>query len=47
MGSATTGIACIKNKRSFIGIELDEESYKIAKERSNREFKKPLKRKLI
>ena len=33
MGSGTTGIACKKLKRKFIGIELDENYYNIAKER--------------
>lgn len=33
MGSGTTGIACIKTKRKFIGIESNSTHYKIAKER--------------
>ena len=33
MGSGTTGVACVNLNRSFIGIELDEEYFKIAKER--------------
>lgn len=33
MGSGSTGIACIKLNRKFIGIEIDEEYYKIAKQR--------------
>ena len=33
MGSGTTGVACKKLNRNFIGIEIDEEYYKIAKER--------------
>jgi len=33
MGSGTTGVACIKENRKFIGIEVDKEYYKIAKER--------------
>lgn len=33
MGSGSTGVACVKNNRSFIGIELDKEYFKIAKER--------------
>ena len=33
MGSGSTGIACINTNRNFIGIELDEKYYKIAKER--------------
>jgi len=33
MGSGTTGVACRNLNRNFIGIELDEEYYKIAKAR--------------
>lgn len=33
MGSGSTGIACINSGRDFIGIELDEEYYNIAKTR--------------
>jgi site-specific DNA-methyltransferase (adenine-specific) len=33
MGSGTTGVACKKLNRSFIGIELDEKYFEIAKER--------------
>ena len=33
MGSGTTGVACINTNRSFIGIELDEGYFKIAKDR--------------
>jgi len=33
MGSGTTGVACKNLNRSFIGIELDEEYFKIAQER--------------
>ena len=33
MGSGTTGVAAKKLNRSFIGIELDEEYFKIAKDR--------------
>lgn len=33
MGSCTTGVACKLLKRNFIGIELDEKYFKIAKER--------------
>lgn len=33
MGSGSTGVACINTNRNFIGIELDENYYNIAKER--------------
>ena len=33
MGSGSTGVACKKLNRNFIGIELDENYFKIAKER--------------
>lgn len=40
MGSGTTGVAAIQTGRNFIGIELTEEYYKIAKERiSKAEYK--------
>ncbi len=36
MGSGTTGVACRNLNRKFIGIELDENYFKIAEERINR-----------
>jgi site-specific DNA-methyltransferase (adenine-specific)/modification methylase len=33
MGSGTTGVACLNTNRKFIGIELDENYFNIAKER--------------
>jgi DNA modification methylase len=33
IGSGTTGVACVNTGRSFIGIELDDNYYKIAKDR--------------
>ena len=33
MGSGTTGVACINTNRNFIGMELDEKYFNIAKER--------------
>lgn len=33
MGSGTTAIACLNTKRKFIGIEIDEKYFNIAKER--------------
>jgi site-specific DNA-methyltransferase (adenine-specific) len=35
MGSGTTGVACVKTGRHFIGIEKDEKYFQIAKERIN------------
>jgi len=35
MGSGSTGVACVNTNRSFIGIELDEKYFNIAKERIN------------
>lgn len=35
MGSGSTGVACANTGRSFIGMELDEKYYYIAKERIN------------
>jgi len=37
MGSGTTGVACKKLNRNFIGIELDEQYFKIAEARINNE----------
>lgn len=33
MGSGTTGVACLETNRNFIGIEIDENYFNIAKER--------------
>lgn len=33
MGSGSTGIACLNTERNFIGMELDEKYFNIAKER--------------
>jgi len=33
MGSGTTGVACKNTNREFIGIELDETYFNIAKQR--------------
>lgn len=33
MGSGTTGVACVNTKRNFIGIEMDDGYFKIAKDR--------------
>lgn len=36
MGSGSTGVACINTNRKFIGIELDEKYFNIAKDRINK-----------
>ena len=33
MGSGTTGVACINTNRRFIGIEISEDYFNIAKRR--------------
>ena len=33
MGSGTTGVACLNTNRNFIGIELDDKYYSVAKNR--------------
>lgn len=33
MGSGSTGVACVKTGRRFIGIEKDDNFFEIAKER--------------
>ena len=35
MGSGTTGVACLNTNRNFIGIEMDENYFKIATNRIN------------
>ena len=36
MGSGSTGVACVNLKRNFIGIEMNEDYFKIAEERINK-----------
>lgn len=38
MGSGTTGVACVRDNRNFIGMELQEKYFLIAKERIEKEF---------
>ena len=38
MGTGTTGISCKQMGRKFIGIELDKEYFKIAKDRLDKEI---------
>ena len=37
MGSGSTGVACKNTNRNFIGIEMDDKYFEIAKERINKE----------
>lgn len=46
MGSGSTGVACVNTKRNFIGIELDENYFKIAENRI-KEAQKIMNRKLF
>jgi site-specific DNA-methyltransferase (adenine-specific) len=41
MGSGTTGVACAKLGRKFIGIELDEDYFNIACERIRKAYDQP------
>jgi site-specific DNA-methyltransferase (adenine-specific) len=38
MGSGTTGVACIRTGRSFIGIEIDPTYFEIARQRLEHEL---------
>jgi site-specific DNA-methyltransferase (adenine-specific) len=40
MGGGTTGVACVKNKRNFIGIEIDESYFQASKKRIELEVSK-------
>lgn len=40
-GSGTTGVACVKEGRSFIGIELDEDYFEIACKRIREAYDQP------
>ena len=42
MGSGSTGIACINTNRKFIGIELDNNYFNIAKDRINKRLQDDL-----
>ena len=41
MGSGTTGVACVREGRSFIGIEIDEGYFDIACKRIRDEYAQP------
>lgn len=42
MGSGTTGVACLRTGRSFIGIEKDETYFNLAKDRIEKEVSRKL-----
>ena len=39
MGSGSTGVACVNTNRDFIGIELDENYFRIAEKRIDEAIK--------
>ena len=39
MGSGSTGVACLNTNRKFIGIELDDKYFEIAKNRIEKTIK--------
>ena len=41
MGSGSTGVACVNTNRNFIGIELDDKYFEIAKQRISEAQNKP------
>ena len=41
MGSGTTGVACVKLGRKFIGIEIDEKYFDIACKRIEQAYAQP------
>jgi site-specific DNA-methyltransferase (adenine-specific) len=41
MGSGTTGVACMKLERQFIGVEIDEQSFETACERMEVTYNQP------
>ena len=40
MGSGSTGVACVNTNRDFIGFELTEQYFEIAKERIGKAVEK-------
>lgn len=40
MGSGSTGVACVNTNRNFIGMELTEQYFEIAKERIGKALEK-------
>lgn len=39
MGSGSVGVACVRKRRKYIGIEIDKKYYNIAKNRIKQELK--------
>ena len=39
MGSGSTGVACVNTNRNFIGIEMDDKYFEIAKNRIEQTIK--------
>lgn len=46
MGSGSTGVACLNTKRAFIGMEFDENYYKIAEKRIEKAMKERFEKEL-
>jgi DNA modification methylase len=42
MGGGTTGVACVRNNRRFVGIEIDETYFNSSKIRIETEINKTL-----
>jgi DNA modification methylase len=38
MGSGSVGVACVRSRRKYIGIEIDKEYFETAKRRIQREL---------
>jgi len=47
MGVGSTGVACVKSGRKFIGIEIDKKWFDIACERISQEYERPKQQSLI
>jgi len=41
MGSGTTGVACIRTGRKFLGVEIDRHYFNVARDRLERELAQP------
>ena len=45
MGSGSTGVACVHTNRNFMGIELDNHYFDVAKNRIETAYKEMIKNK--